>query len=305
MRKWTLLLFCLLTAWATPCPGVIILEKNRSESVKGFLVSQNDLRVVVDELLPNGEIHQRVIPRSDIDLLRISVVPDRLSALQPDQPQAYRDYADELSEKREDPEARNVAIRLYLLAAHLDPKGLGRSSLLSMAGLARSPLEERKLRAMVYLLDPAHDRGVLTPPSFTTAVPTTDLTDTQRKMLLRAIQALRGDNRREALEFSRRPLFQEVYKRYSSILTLEAFSAAAATRDKDLPGPLVKKLITLELLVLNLPLKEHRTTEDVPWSTILTTKQDQRVTPLSLETITEFDPNETVFKNNRWSAVEK
>ena len=118
-----------------------------------------------------------------------------------------------------------------------------------------------------------------------------------------AIRALRSGDRREALNFSRRPLFQEVLKRYASILTPEAFAAAAGIRDADLPGSTVKKLITLELLMLNLPLNDEPT-EDEPWSTSVSTRQDKPVTPLSLETITEFDPNETVFKNNRWSVAE-
>ncbi|HJN08754.1 MAG TPA: hypothetical protein QF564_08675 [Pirellulaceae bacterium] len=303
MPRYTLLLFCLLAVWTAPCLGVIILEKDSAEAIKGFLVSQNDQRVIVDELLPNGETRQRVVPRSTIDVMIISVVPDRLAALQPDQPQSYRDYADELSEKREDPEARNAAIRLYLLAAHLDPKGQGRSSLLSMAGLARSPNEERKFRAMVYLLDPAHDRGELKPPSLT-ASPEIKLTRSQRSMMLTAIRALRNDNRREALNFSARPLFQEIFNRYSSILTLDEFSAAAAQRDEQIPASLLRKLISMELLVLDLPLKNRPSTGDVRWSTILMTGQDTPVTPLSLETITEFDPNENVFKNNRWSVPE-
>lgn len=303
MSRWLLLSLCLLVVWTTPCFGVIILEKGGgSEPIKGFLVSQNEARVVIDELLPSGETRQRVFPRSAIDVMIISVASDRLEALQPDQPQAYRDYADELAEKREDPEARRTAIRLYLLAAYLDPPGQGRSSLLSMAGLARSPNEERRFRAMVYLLDPAHDRGVLKPPSFAAAT-TTNLTDSQRTMLLTAIRALRSGDRREALNYSRRPLFQEAMKRYASVLTPEEFGVAAADRDKALSGPLLGKLITLELLLLNLPLRDQPAMADVPWTSIVATRQDTPVTPLSLETITEFDPAESVFKDNRWTVA--
>ena len=303
MPRWTLLLFCLLAVWTAPCLGVIILQNDSTETIKGFLVSQNDMRVIDDALLPTGETRQLVILRSAIDVMIISVALDRLEALQPDQPRSYRDYADELAEKREDPEARNTAIRLYLLAAHLDPQGQGRSSLLSMAELARSPNEERKFRAMVYLLDPAHDRGELKPPSLTVA-PKIKLTKSQRTMLLTAIRALRDGNRREALNFSRRPLFQEIFKRYSSILTLEEFSDAAAQRNKQLPTNVLGKLITVELLVLDLPLKDELSTVDIRWSTILKNGQDTPVTPLSLETITEFDPNENVFKNNHWGVAE-
>jgi hypothetical protein len=304
MPRWTILLFCLLATWTAPCLGVIVLEKGSAEPIKGFLVSKNELRVIVDELLPNGETRRRVILRSNIDVMTDSVGIDRLTELRPDQPKSYRDYADELSEKRDDPEARRVAIRLYLLAAHLDPTGQGRSCLLSMAGLARTPGEERKFRAMVYLLDPAHDLGELRVPSIAAAVPKIDLTKSERTMLLLAVRALRNGNQREAQNFSRRPLFRDTFKRYSSVLTLDEFSTAAARRNEQLSPSLLRKLINVELLVLSLPLEDKPASKDVRWSTILTTGQDKPVTPLSLESITEFDPNENVFKNNKWTVGE-
>ena len=301
MPRWTLLLFCLPAFWTVPCLGVIIYEKGGAEPIRGFLISQDDRQVIVDELLANGKTRRRVVLRSTIDLMTNSVTADRLRAMRPHLPQLYRDYADELSEKRDDPEAHNAAIRLYLMAAHLDPTGQGRSCLLSMAGLARSPIEERKFRAMVYLLDPAHDRGELRAPSFV-AAPKINLDKSERTMLLKAVRALRNGKQSEAQKLSRGNLFQATFKRYSSILTLEEFRAAAVQRDNLLPTSILRKLIRLELLILNLPLNDQRSTKDVRWSTILATGQDTPVPLLSLETITEFDPRKNVFKDNVWTV---
>ena len=38
------------------------------------------------------------------------------------------------------------------------------------------------------------------------------------------------------------------------------------------------------------------------WSSILQAKKGSPVSPLSLETITEFDPRECLFRNGRWEA---
>jgi len=46
---------------------------------------------------------------------------------------------------------------LYLIAAYRNPQELGRSSLLGMTALARTPAEERRFRAMTYLLGDDHD----------------------------------------------------------------------------------------------------------------------------------------------------
>ena len=50
-----------------------------------------------------------------------------------------------------------MALRLFLIAAHLDPQKLGPSSLLGMSLLASTPAEVRKYRAMAFLLDPKGD----------------------------------------------------------------------------------------------------------------------------------------------------
>ena len=96
---------------------------------------------------------------------RITVIhrldDDRLKSLTKDNPQAYLNYADELARQKDDPEARDTAMRLYLIAATLDPTKLGSSSLLRMCTLARTKAEARKYRAMAFLLDPKPDAELL------------------------------------------------------------------------------------------------------------------------------------------------
>ena len=76
-------------------------------------------KVVTREKLPDGEFRVREIKRSDIDDVIFPVSSERLEQLDPGDPKAYRDYAEELAEKCEDPDARATAIRLYVLAAYL------------------------------------------------------------------------------------------------------------------------------------------------------------------------------------------
>ena len=122
-------------------------------------------------------------------------------------------------------------------------------------------------------------------------------------MLLKAIRALRNSERLEAQRISRGNLFRENFKRYSTILTLDEFSAAATPRSNELlSASILRKLIRMELLILNLPLIDEPSNKDVRWSTILATGQDSPMPPLSLETITEFDPHKNVFKDNVWTV---
>ncbi|MFO0883313.1 MAG: hypothetical protein U0894_03865 [Pirellulales bacterium] len=65
-------------------------------------------------------------------------------------PAAYREYAEELSEHRKDPEAMAMAIELYLRSAQLE-KGDGRNSALrGLVAAARSASERRRPVSLQY-----------------------------------------------------------------------------------------------------------------------------------------------------------
>ena len=93
--------------------------------------------------------------------LMITVLPERLAELDPARPQSYLEYAEELAEKRRDPEARDAAMRLFAIAAARGESKVRHSALLGLIELARSPQEERRFRAAAYLHDPAHDLSLL------------------------------------------------------------------------------------------------------------------------------------------------
>src|SRR5205085_4813507 len=93
-------------------------------------------------------------------------------------------YAEELRARRRDPEARDMALRLYLISASLDREHLGRAGLLGMISLARSPDEERKFRAALHLIDPRAPLAV-----HAAAAPAGDTAAPQE--LLRALRLLR------------------------------------------------------------------------------------------------------------------
>ena len=149
---------------------------------------------LVEEVGDDGARRQRTISRSDVtDVIR-PVSAKRLEGLSPASPNDYRLYAEELAVKRKDPEAREMAIRLYLIAAFLEPEKLGRGSLLGMAKLAYSPAEATRFRAMAFLLDPAHDRRVLVAPK-----PGNDLpVDAMADDMLVVVRLLRTGRKPEA-----------------------------------------------------------------------------------------------------------
>ena len=223
----------LLGAAAAPGPllprsaeAVIIFEKGKSTPLRGYLIDKNDTRVIVEELRPNGETTERILPLAGIDQMIVAVDAARLETLTPEKPEEYRDYAEELAEKREDPDARLTAIRLYLIAAYLQPQELGRSCLLGMTAVARTAAEERKFRAMAYLLDTKHDPGLLSEPT-ATEIDSSGLSDEKRKLLSTFLRLVRTRRFAEAQAMAKRPDVRELLPHIAVSIEPEELSAAA------------------------------------------------------------------------------
>jgi hypothetical protein len=276
---------------ASPGLAITIFERGKSEPTRGRLLRQTAADVTIEEILSDGQTRQRTIPRAEIEDSIDPVSPQRLEELSPDNPQAYRNYAEELAEKRVDPDAQAAAIRLYLIAAWLDPQELAKSSLLGMAALARTPGEERKFRALAYLYDPDHDRRLLREA----ARPESDSAPSESlDSLRRALQMRRQGNRRSAIMNLGREGVTEELQKHSDILTADEFSQPG------LPDPLLQKIVSLELALES----GEAAKEDAPlaWSQIGGEGATSPVPSLRLETVTEFDPRQCLYRNGRWTA---
>jgi hypothetical protein len=213
-----------LPAWA-----VVVFETGRKEPIRGFLIEQDAQKVVIDEVTSQGKLKRREIPRSSVSDLIISVDAQRLSALRHDRPQDYRDYAEELAAKKIDPEAQQMSLRLFHIAAYLDPAKLGRGALRAMANIARDAREERKFRALAYLLDDEHDRSVLVAPSGPPAdggAAKGKVPEDATPALLAALRFLRRERRADALRIVERPGMREQFSRMDGAFTYEEFVQA-------------------------------------------------------------------------------
>src|SRR5690349_18452025 len=144
MGRISLVMTFLAVLWfVRPASAVVVYKKGTSKPVAGHLVRQNGNEVVVRDESSSG-LKEIVIPRSEIDDFIETVSAERLAALTPSRPQEYREYAEELAEKKLDPEARQTAVRLFQIAAWLDPAKTGRGALLGLVSVARPGEEEAR-----------------------------------------------------------------------------------------------------------------------------------------------------------------
>jgi len=295
-----LLAIIILLLSAAPASAVVIFLKGKDEPILGRLVREDDRTVTILETV-NGEDRPRILSRSDIDDMVYTVSKDRLQALSPDAPEAYRNYAEELSEKQQDPEARETALRLYLISASLAPKELGRSSMLGMINLARSAEEERRFRTLAFMIDPGHDENLLIEPSEVKAAATTSPED--RRNLLFALRYLRQGEGLAAGRLLARPGIRSELEHYKDVLTLAEVDGMASTPNSAPEPKQLRKLLALELALDNATrrvAKSAASEEAVSWKEIVLSQGVDPVPSLQLETVTEFNPTHTLYREGKW-----
>ena len=297
---------CLLP---TDARAVVVFKKGQTQPIAGYLVRETDSEVVLRQAREGGRTEDVLIPKSEIEDLIHTIDRARLEALERDRPQEYREYADELAEKRIDPEARDTALRLYVIAAHAGQgsgppeNDLARAAMLGLIALARTPQEEARFRAAAYLADPRHD-GTLLRSAAIVAAPATggSSTPATRQKLLEAVHHARRGKGDVAGRLIERPELAEELAAVSSIVSKDEL--VRICRAKELEDAQLKTLLKLEL-ALDPSLAPDSAPSSAAkgdarfWSQLLKAPQPPQK-PLDLEHLTEFDPRQSVYREGKW-----
>jgi hypothetical protein len=287
-------------AWlcAQAAHAVVVLPKGSDRPVMGYLVRQDERTVVVRQPQPGGKSREIPFSKADLDELIITVLPERLAELDPARPQPYREYAEELAEKQRDPEARDMAIRLYAIAAARGDERLRYGALLGLISLARGADEERRFRAAAFLYDPAHDAAILVAP---TAAARGALSPPSAELLsvLRLARQGKGSTAKVILD---RPEVKAEASQFSAVISLEDLMAACTARQLS-PQQLLQLLkaeLALEDTPAPLATAPGSAAQPATWSQAAATDGHSPLPLLSLDKLTEFDPAECFYKGGKW-----
>jgi hypothetical protein len=335
-------MLCLPTAaWA-----ILIDTGGSAGRVGGYFVNDDGKKLVI-----RIDGKEKSFDRSKVKILH-EVDRKRLEKLSRENPRAYYDYAEELARQPDDPEARDTAMRLFLIAAYLDRPQYGHRSLLSMTKLAVTPTEARKCRAMAFLLDPKGDDRILqTNP---VKPPQAD-TDRAMQSFLEALRYYRTGQIGFATAAAKRPGTEKIFSMAPGMMDQRDFlqactdakcatcgsqlkvkcttcngsgtttsqfgvrerctvcngsklvpcTACEGTGLKPFPDDVMRCIVRAELWAV-----DHisgaggkKGARDSYWSSILQSRPAP-VSPLSLETITEFDPRKCLYRKGRWVDAE-
>jgi hypothetical protein len=297
-RCWLLAALLAIAFHPAPSSAIVVLTKGSPQPVMGHLVRQDDRVVVVREELPGGKTRNTPIARGEIDEVIVTVAPERLAELSPSQPHLYREYAEELAEKRRDPEARDAAIRLFYIAAVRGDGALRRGALLGLVALARTPQEERRFRAAAYLYDPQRD-GVLLTGEASAAAPSAETSSPARGELLAAIRhARRGQGALAQAILNRPAISTAAVELLPGIVVGELLAAAGARQltDEQLALLLRAELQLDDSAAVAGSLAAGQST----WSRDVRTGGLAPLPALRLETLTEFDPAACLYRGGHW-----
>ncbi len=359
MRRRYIVLSLVVSILGLPSAAPAILIESGGVRIGGYFVRDDGKKLAIRVRTADGK--EKV---SEYDSGRVKILHQvdrkRLEKLSQDNPKAFRDYAEELAGKKEDPEARDVAMRLYLIAAYLDPQKFGRSSLLGMSSLAGTAAEARRCRAMAFLLDDKGDPSLLRGESARNAPAAkgprvVDAQTTAINDFVKALQYYRTGQIRQAREVAthegvdkvftmapgmidRKTFFQKCTDAQCPTCRLKGTVVCSTCNGKGVtlglfnqvercatcngqkivtcsncdgtgvvmtyPDDVMRTFLKAELWAVDQVAGSDPATKkggsDLSWSSIIQSRQVSPVAPLSLETITEFDPRKCAFRNGAW-----
>jgi hypothetical protein len=290
-----------LVACQASLKAAVVLRKGSTTPIMGYIVRSDDTTVVLREPLPQGAPRDHTFSREEIDELLITVSPERLAALDPAEPKLYREYAEELSEKQRDPEARDAARRLFAIAAFHSTGADRKSAVLGLAALAQREEEQRKLRAAAYLYDPAHSKTLLAPPAEAKLAETKADPGTLAGVLA-ALRTLRHGRPSEAKAALEAPAARQALAALESIIT--PAELPAALKESVLSDASLRKVLLAEMALertLGEATSKSSATAPASWSQALQAGGPAPLPSLEIDRLTEFDPRETVYQDGKWT----
>ena len=251
------------------------------------------------------------IDRSRIEQLISNIDTQRLEQLSPDKPADYRDYAEELASQRADPAARQLAHRLYVIAAansegdHQTAVEIRNSALAGLISIADSDTDRARLQMLRFLVSPDVDQVESLSESKTAA----SYSEDQAQLMLKLVQAIRMENSEQAIELLSSQDNRAIFQSWSEICSLEELNRIARVNRPSQPQ--LSKLLRIELQILS---STDASTSETPiaietgrrqnWGDFATQVSGLLSEVPSFENVTSVDPRQSVYRAGRWVRPE-
>lgn len=292
----------LLFAVVADIKGAVVYRKGNPKPVAGFIVEQTPGRVVLRTTRSDATTEQS-ISRDDIVAIVVCAEEAELAELSPDQPKKYLEIAERVVQRKGDPEAVELAVRCYLLAAYHGRDELRDSALRGLIAAARSTEEQTKFRALAHQTNP-----ISGDPWLSTVVQNVELRveldQAARSELLQVVRLIRQGETELARNRLRSQDFRTRFEAFADIMNYRDLESALL--EEKLTSDQLKSLVKLELALVN---QGHQTgptnvgslQKTDAWQTSVNRGAIEPIQGVSWHTVTEFDPEEAIFTKGKWS----
>lgn len=304
------LLCCLFAFWIPSLvKGDGIWIKGSDQPIFGQIVAADhqEVQVLVFE---NGEwSNQQSISRQTIELTVKNFDEQRLSRLSPADPHAYRNYAEELAVQSKDPAAKQLARRLFLLAAALaenedtdnptepgNESSLQQGALRGLEALTDKPEELRRITILRHLLDPNSTRHKSLSTAERSTIPRSKNDD---QLMLELVQAIRQERSAEARTLLAKEENRRSFLFWKSICSLEELERMARVNRATKVG--LHKLLMIELSIRLNRQPKQTSQQKNDWGYLADKSPSSLGAIPSFANVTEFSPTKSVYRNGTWT----
>lgn len=300
-RSWLWCWVAMIILWPVPVTADTLYLTD-GNVMFGRVLSTDAQSVLFNQRLQNGDgYRQRNIERSAIKTLVINIHPDQLSEVDPANPDSYYAIAEILDPQQLDPEARDLAIRLYLLAAANGSPSLRNTSLRKLIPLARDPWEQKKFNALAnrYLTDGRFELPTLVPSTSQLKPPSTEESE-RLKTLQESLTALRTNNRSDAADTIGQNWVEQTMDPFRNITSwreLRQWSIAP-----ELKTEWLARIVELELAIDATLRPTKNPADSTPDWSRLANQEIRPLSPIDFHNATEFDLSKNQFREGVWIA---
>ena len=288
------LLLFLIAVDSQILPADVIWLKGSAEPVVGRILDEKGDQIEIQ--FADRTIQK--IPRNKIVASSNTVSDTRLEQLTASDWMPYFELAEELSVEKADPVAHELAIRLLLIVAANADLQLRESALSGLAQLGRNEREQSRFRLLKRMRSQSTDLAIRPPQSQSVS---RSRLEQSRQRLLEGIQSIRrgGGDRATKLLTSKEiehalPKVADVCSR-SELIQMSRLNRLSLAQ--------LSKLLKAELILRGEKVQTGNN-DNQNWG--YQAAQQCRVESElpTLENVTEFDPNQSVFRGGRWIQPE-
>jgi hypothetical protein len=275
----------------------MVWQKNSDQPRYGWVLRQDEETIVFREYASDESIPIE-LKRNEILTVVVNIDQERLASLYPPDWSAYRDYAEELAVQKRDPTARELAVRLYLIAAH-GSRELRRGCLSGLVALAEDESQRTQWKTLQQLYyptvirnaDPQQNQPHSGPPI-------------ENAVALEIVRLVRRGASDEAMHRLAMDSTVAALNRWSDLISIDQLRQTVT--QEQLTGEQLLRLLRMELALADptsaiaSDINPATSLQAANWAELARRSAATIPEIPSFNNITAFDPEASIFRDNRW-----